>query len=176
MKIGSLCTGYGGLDMAVAAVTGAQVAWHSEVDKNAIKILEYHWPDVPNLGDLKQIKWEDVEFVEYLTAGYPCQPFSQAGARKGVEDERHLWPFIKEGISYLRPNHVILENVRGHITLGGREVVEGLDELGYVVRWNLVRASDVGAPHQRARLFIVATNPEHLRQSGRSSAGEVGSH
>ena len=155
LKIGSLCTGYGGLDMAVEAYFGAETIWVSEFDKHASKVIEARI-NKPNLGNLKIINWAEVEPIDILTAGYPCQPFSQAGLRKGAQDERHLWPYIKEAISILRPKYVILENVRGHFGLGFREVLSDLASIGYDVRWTLIRASEVGAPHRRERLFILA--------------------
>jgi len=155
MKIGSLCTGYGGLDMAVEAFFNAEMVWCAEIDKHASKLIQERF-NKPNLGDIKQIKWDQVEPIDILTAGYPCQPFSHAGHRKGTQDERHIWPFIKQAISILRPSLVVLENVRGHISLGFDRVLGDLTEIGYDARWKIVRASDVGAPHQRARLFIIA--------------------
>ncbi len=155
MKIGSLCTGYGGLDMAVEAYFNAEMVWCAENDKYASKVIEARF-NKPNLGDLKQIDWVSVEPIDILTAGYPCQPFSHAGHRKGSDDERHLWPYIKEVISILRPSIVILENVRGHLSLGFKEVLAQLTEIGYDAKWTIVRASDIGAPHQRARLFVFA--------------------
>ena len=155
LKIGSLCTGYGGLDMAVEAYYEAETVWVSEFDKHASKVIEARI-NKPNLGNLKIINWAEVEPIDILTAGYPCQPFSHAGLRKGVLDERHLWPYIKEAISILRPSYVVLENVRGHFGLGFREVLSDLASIGYDVRWTLIRASDVGAPHRRERLFILA--------------------
>ena len=155
LKIGSLCTGYGGLDMAVEAYYEAETVWVSEFDKHASKVIEARI-NKPNLGNLKIINWAELEPIDILTAGYPCQPFSHAGLRKGVEDERHLWPYIKTAISTLRPSYVILENVRGHFGLGFREVLSDLASIGYDVRWTLIRASDVGAPHRRERLFILA--------------------
>ena len=155
LKLGSLCTGYGGLDMAVEAYYGAETVWVSEFDKYASKVIEARI-NKPNLGNLKIIDWASIEPIDILTAGYPCQPFSHAGSRKGVEDERHLWPYIKTAISVLRPGLVILENVRGHFGLGFREVLTDLTSIGYDVRWTLIRASDVGAPHRRERLFILA--------------------
>ena len=155
LKLGSLCTGYGGLDMAVEAYYGAETVWVSEFDKYASKVIEARI-NKPNLGNLKIINWASIEPIDILTAGYPCQPFSHAGLRKGVEDERHLWPYIKTAISVLRPGVVILENVRGHFGLGFREVLTDLATIGYDVRWTLIRASDVGAPHRRERLFILA--------------------
>lgn len=155
MKIGSLCTGYGGLDMAVEAYFDAEMLWCAEIDKYASQLIEQRF-NKPNLGDIKQIKWDEVEPVDILTAGYPCQPFSHAGQRKGTQDERHIWPYIIEAISRIRPSIVVLENVRGHLSLGFQEVLKDLAQNGYDAKWQIVRASDVGAPHQRARLFIVA--------------------
>jgi DNA (cytosine-5)-methyltransferase 1 len=155
LKIGSLCTGYGGLDMAVEAYFNAKTAWVSEIDKYACKVIDARI-NKPNIGNLKIVNWAEVEPVDIITAGYPCQPFSTAGKRKGVQDERHLWPYIKEAISTIRPSFVFLENVRGHFGLGFRDVLTDLASIGYDVRWSLIRASDVGAPHRRERLFIVA--------------------
>lgn len=152
MKVGSLFTGYGGLDMAV----GGDLAWYSEIDPAANTVLENHYPNILNIGDVTGIDWSTVEPIDVLTGGYPCQPFSTAGKRKGENDERHLWPYVREAISVLGPRLVILENVRGHLTLGFNTVLGEIAELGYDARWGIVRASDAGAPHQRARLFIVA--------------------
>ena len=141
--------------MAVEAYFQAETIWTCEFDKHASKVIEKRI-DKPNYGNLKTTNWDEVEPIDILTAGYPCQPFSQAGLRKGTEDERHLWPYIKEIIRKLRPSYVILENVRGHFGLGFREVLSGLTAIGYDARWTLIRASEVGAPHRRERLFILA--------------------
>jgi DNA (cytosine-5)-methyltransferase 1 len=155
VKIGSLCSGYGGLDMAVEAYYNAETVWMCDIDKYSSIVIKERW-GLPNLGNLKTVDWAAVEPIDILTAGYPCQPFSTAGQRKGLDDERHIWPYIKEIISKLQPKRVILENVRGHLTLGFKEVLKDLTEIGYDARWAIVRASDVGAPHQRARLFVIA--------------------
>lgn len=157
LRIGSLCSGYGGLDLAVEAVTGATTAWFCEYDRDPSAILAHHWPDVPNHGDVKNTDWATVEPVDILTAGYPCQPFSHAGKRKGHDDPRHLWPDVARAISVLRPGLVVLENVRGHVSLGLDAVIGDLSSLGYDARWGVVRAADAGAPHGRARIFIVGT-------------------
>lgn len=174
MKIGSLCTGYGGLDMAVEAFFDAEMVWCAEIDKYASQLITTRF-DKPNLGDIKQIDWDTVEPIDILTAGYPCQPFSTAGQRKGTDDQRHIWPHIIKAISILRPSIIILENVRGHLSLGFKDVLKDLAENGYDARWQIVRASDVGAPHQRARLFIVAhTKSGWSRfQSSRISQGNT---
>ena len=172
MKIGSLCTGYGGLDMAVEAFFDAEMVWCAEIDKYASQLITTRF-DKPNLGDIKQINWEIVEAIDILTAGYPCQPFSHAGQRKGLEDERHIWPYIIKAISILRPRIVVLENVRGHLSLGFKEVLKDLAENGYDARWQIVRASDVGAPHQRARLFIVAYPSSEGLQRPRNETNDI---
>ena len=157
MKVGSLFSGYGGLDLAV----GGDLAWYSEIEPAACKVMEAHYPGVPNLGDITQVDWADVEPVDVITGGYPCQPFSNAGMRKGKDDERHLWPHVRDAISAIRPRRAVLENVRGHLTLGFEDVLADLAALGLSARWGVVRAADAGAPHNRARLFIVAINPGH---------------
>lgn len=162
VTIGSLCTGYGGLDLALEQFTGGQTVWVSDVDKHANTILAKRF-GVPNLGDIKTIDWDSVPRVDWLTAGYPCQPFSHAGQRKGTDDPRHIFPYIAEGVRVLRPRHILLENVRGHLRLGFTDVQALLADLGYDVRWGLVRASDAGAPHRRERIFIVASDAQDLR-------------
>jgi DNA (cytosine-5)-methyltransferase 1 len=155
LKIGSLCTGYGGLDLAVEAYFKAKTIWCAEIDKQASQVIKERF-NIPNYGNIKDIDWASLEPIDILTAGYPCQPFSHAGYRKGENDERHIWPFILQGISIIRPKIIILENVRGHLSLGFKEVLADLAQNGYDAKWCVVRASDVGAPHQRARLFIIA--------------------
>ena len=157
LKIGSLFSGYGGLDMAVEAVTGATPAWFVEFDKAPSKILSHHWPDVPNYGDVTTVDWATMPPVDIITGGYPCQPFSQAGQRKGTTDDRHLWPYVREAIRVLRPRLTILENVAGHRSLGFDRVLGDMAEDGMHVRWTSIRASDIGAPHHRERLFIIAS-------------------
>lgn len=155
LRLGSLCTGYGGLDMAVEAYFDAETIWCAEFDKYASQVIEKRFA-IPNYGNIKKINWGTLPAIDILTAGYPCQPFSHAGQRKGTHDERHLFPYIKEAISTLRPRLIVLENVKGHLSLGFKEVLKDLAEIGYDARWQIVRASDAGAPHQRARLYIVA--------------------
>ena len=159
MRVGSLCTGYGGLDLAI----GGELVWLSEFDKHAAKVCAARFPNAPNIGDLTKVDWASLAPVDVLTAGFPCQPFSHAGKRKGTEDERHIWPHIATGIRALRPGHVILENVPGLLSAGMGVVLGDLAEAGYDAQWTSIRASDVGAPHRRERVFIVASvrHPEH---------------
>lgn len=159
MRIGSLFTGYGGLDMAVQQHFQATTAWTCDIDPGVSKIIAHRYPHSPNLGDITQIHWATAEPVDILTGGWPCQPFSLAGKRKGAEDERALWPEVARAVRALRPRHVILENVTAIATVGElARAVGDLAGLGYVGSWRSIRASDIGAPHGRARIFILAAD------------------
>jgi DNA (cytosine-5)-methyltransferase 1 len=165
LRIGSLCTGYGGLDMSVHKVLGGELAWFAEFDKHPSTLLAERFPDVPNLGDIKQINWfnwKPLLEVDVLVGGYPCQPFSAAGKRKGENDERHLWPYIREAVRVLRPRYTFLENVAGHRSMGFGTVLRDCAEDGFDVRWCSVRASDAGAPHRRERLFFLLTDSSNI--------------
>ena len=179
LKIGSLFSGYGGLDLAI----DGRVEWYSEIEPAACRVLEAHHGDTPNIGNVTQygdcgcaevIPWDHLPRVDVITAGYPCQPFSQAGKRKGKDDERHLWPYVRDAIRVLQPAFAVLENVRGHLTLGLDIVLGDLADMGWDARWGVVRASDAGAPHHRARIFIVAY-PDSASGETRQHAGHDGS-
>ena len=175
LKAASLCSGYGGLDMAAAAVFDVDLAWYAEVDPDAAKVLA---PGVPNHGDITAIDWTQVEPVDLLTAGYPCQPMSFAGRRAGLSDERWLWDDgVFPAIRDLRPGIVLLENVPGHLSVGFGRVLGDLAAIGYDASWMCVRASDVGAPHRRERVFVVATDATDQRHERGWSArrGRFGS-
>lgn len=113
---GSMFSGYGGLDLAVeAAIPGARPAWFVEVDPAPARVLAAHWPGVPNLGDVTKVDWSQVEPVRILTQGFPCQDVSHAGKRAGLTPDSRsgLWSYSAHAISVLRPELVIIENVRG---------------------------------------------------------------
>jgi DNA (cytosine-5)-methyltransferase 1 len=101
-RIVSLCSGYGGLDLAVEQAFGAVTVAHCEWEAAPSLVLAHRWPSVSNLHDVKTADWSTIN-AEILTAGYPCQPFSHAGQRKGTDDERHLWPHVAEAIRRVRP-------------------------------------------------------------------------
>ncbi len=155
LTVGSLFSGIGGLDLGLERA-GMTVRWQSEIDAYACRVLAKHWPDVPNLGDITTIDWSAVERVDLICGGYPCQPFSLAGARAGAEDPRHLWPHFADALRHLRPRYALLENVPGHLSLGFGRVLGDLAELGYDAEWQCVPAAAVGAPHLRWRVFVVA--------------------
>jgi site-specific DNA-cytosine methylase len=155
LTVGSLFSGIGGLDLGLERA-GMTVRWQSEIDPYCCRVLAKHWPDVPNLGDVTTVDWSTVEPVDLVCGGYPCQPFSLAGRRSGADDPRHLWPHFRDAIRHLRPRYALLENVPGHLTLGFADVLADLAELGFDAEWSIVSAADVGAPHLRRRLFVVA--------------------
>jgi DNA (cytosine-5)-methyltransferase 1 len=155
-RIGSVCTGYGGLDEAVMSVLGGSLAWVADPDDGPARILAHHHPDTPNHGDITALDWSAVEPVDVLIGGYPCQPFSVAGQRKGTADDRHIWPHIAAAIRVLRPRLCFFENVAGHVRLGLDSVLADLAALRFDAEWLVVRASDVDAPHQRPRIFLLA--------------------
>lgn len=157
VNILSLFTGYGGLDMAIEAVTGGHVVAVSDIDPGPCKLLATRRPDAPNLGDVKAVEWDTVPEFDVLVGGYPCQPFSMAGRRGGKDDPRHLWPDVYKAIVARRPSQVFLENVRGHLSLGFDTVLTDLANADYAVTWSIVAASSVGAAHRRERLYIYAT-------------------
>ena len=170
VKVGSLCTGYGGYELGLQSVIeDVEVSWYAENDKDCSKIMALHHPEVPNLGDLTEVDWEEVPQVDILTAGFPCQPVSLSGIRKGEEDERWLWDDIENALCILRPPIVLLENVAGILTLGGAVILGSLTEIGYDARWSIVRASDAGACHQRARWFCVAKDTSSFRAGARQT-------
>lgn len=178
--IGSMFTGYGGLDMGVRSVIGGRVAWTSDIDPGACKIIARHHADVPNLGDISSADFTTVERVNVLTGGFPCQDLSVAGRQAGLGGARSgLWSHMLRAVDTIRPRLVVAENVRGILSvradsdvepcpwcMGDAEgephlralgaVLADLAGIGYDARWYGVRASDVGAPHQRFRVFIFA--------------------
>jgi DNA (cytosine-5)-methyltransferase 1 len=181
MKIGSLFSGYGGLDLAVSKVTGATVAWHCEWEDAPSKVLEANFPGVPNYRDVSKVDWHSVEPVDILTGGFPCQDLSTAGKGAGLKDGTRsgLWSEFYQAINIIKPKLVVIENVRGLLSAkasNGMEyepevmgqlgdgpairamgaVLGDLADIGYDARWQGVRAADAGAPHNRFRVFIVA--------------------
>lgn len=165
LTVGSLFSGIGGLDLGLERA-GMRVIWQSEIDPYACRVLEKHWPEVPNHGNIKEIEWSSVERPDVICGGYPCQPFSVTGRRQGEDDPRHLWPWVRTAISQLRPRYAILENVRGHLSLGALTVIGELASIGYDAEWRIISAASVGAHHRRDRLFIVAyPQGESLQES-----------
>ena len=159
----SLCAGYGGIDLGLKrAIPGLRTIAFSEIEAfacaNLVAKMEAGCLDAaPIWTDVKTFPWEEFRGkVDILSGGYPCQPFSAAGKRLGKDDPRHLWPWIADGIRVCQPAMCFFENVEGHISLGLREVIGELEEIGYRATWGVFSAAEVGAPHQRKRVFILA--------------------
>jgi DNA (cytosine-5)-methyltransferase 1 len=154
--VGSLCTGYGGLEMAA----GLPALWHAEINSHASRVLKRRWPDVPNLGDLTAVDWNAVRVPDLLLAGFPCQSASVAGHRRGRADARWLWPAVATAIGVLRPSEILIENVPNLRNIDGghafHDVLCDLARLGYAARWTVVGACAVGLAHHRHRLFLRA--------------------
>jgi DNA (cytosine-5)-methyltransferase 1 len=158
-----LCAGYGGIELGLQrAIPDLRTVALCEIEAfavaNLVSKMEAGLMDpAPIWPNLKTFPWAAFrDRVDILTGGYPCQPFSAAGQRKGKQDPRHLWPWIADGIRLLRPRCCFFENVEGHISLGLSDVIEDLAGMGYRTTWGIFSASEVGAPHQRKRVFILA--------------------
>lgn len=171
----NLCSGYDGLGLALDIATGgnARAVCHVEIEIPAAAILADAMgkgllPEAPIWSDLRTfdaLPWRGV--VDIVVAGYPCQPFSVAGKRGGESDPRHLWPEVARIVEECQPAFGFFENVSGHLVLGFDRVAEDLERLGYRVAAGVFTASEVGASHQRERLFILA-HRESKRLEGRS--------
>ncbi len=181
-RIGSLFSGYGGLDRGVREVFGGEVVWHAEINEAAKKVLTRHYWDIPNYGDVSEIEFSKIHPVDILVGGFPCQDVSLAGKRAGLRagQRSSLWAHFYRAIRESRPRLVVIENVKG--LLSGEASVDGdvepcpvclgdpsggtlralgavlgdLADIGYDARWHCVRAADAGAPHLRGRVFIYA--------------------
>jgi DNA (cytosine-5)-methyltransferase 1 len=180
-RIGSLFSGAGGLDLAVEAVFGGSTVWHCENNSAASTVLASRWPGVPNLGDITKVDWSTVEPVDVLAGGFPCQDISAAGrqAGMGAGTRSGLWSQMCDAVTSLRPQIVVIENVRNLLNARANRGVEpgqkdvgnnnpepvlrglgavlgDLADIGYDAQWTTVAAADVGAPHKRERVFVIA--------------------
>lgn len=162
-RIGSLCTGYGGLDLALEEVLGGRLVWYAETDLHAQTVLAHHWPDVVNHGDIRTLDWDRVAKVDVVTAGFPCQDISNAGARAGITGQHSsVWGNVVDAVRVLRPGLVLVENVAALLRRGFDVVHRDLAQIGYDTRWTCLRASDVGAAHRRDRMFLLAADRSRL--------------
>ena len=177
----SLCDGYGGTELALRSVAPVRTVGRVERDSYAAAVLVERMEQ--SKLDLCPI-WDDVDTfdgsawrgrVDIIAAGFPCQPFSAAGQRRGTDDDRWLWPAIRRIICDVGPSIVLLENVPGLVRAGLPHVLADLAGLGFDAEWGLLSASAVGAPHRRQRFWLMADasgarRDERLRQSIESSA------
>lgn len=181
LKVGSLFSGIGGLDLAVELFFSAETVWHCEWDDEPSKVLAARWPGVPNYRDVRTVDWAAVEPVDIMCGGFPCQDVSLAGRRAGMKEGTRsgLWSEFARAIDIVRPSVVVIENVRGLLSADagsnvepcpwcmgdGQDeyhlraldaVVADLSDLGFDAEWTGLRAADVGAPHGRFRFFLLA--------------------
>ena len=158
-----LFSGIGGFSLGLEATGGFETVAFCDIEEFPRKVLQKHWPHVKQYTDIKELNYEQLKAdglvpIDIITGGYPCQPFSVAGRKKGEEDPRHLWPEYFRLIKECRPAWVIGENVSGHLKLGLDTVLENLESEGYSVRTFSISASSIGANHQRERVWIVANS------------------
>lgn len=187
----SLCSGYGGIELGLRRViSNLCTIAYSEIEafacENLLARMENGQLDAaPIWSNLKSFPWGKFSgLVDILSGGYPCQPFSSAGKRAGADDPRHLWPYISTGIALMRPRLCFFENVEGHISLGLPDVIEDLARLGYRATWGIFSAAEIGAPHQRKRVFILAHRNDagleghwrHVAEHGKKGWQEQAGH
>lgn len=177
----SFCSGYAGIERGLdLAGVEHRVLAYVEIEAFAIANLVAKMeagelapaPIWTNLKTFPAHLFRDC--VDIITGGYPCQPFSAAGARKGADDPRHLWPFIRRHTRTIRPARCFFENVEGHISLGLSSVISDLEEDGYAAAWGIFSAEEVGAPHRRKRVFIMADTQSQYAGNERKNFGKAG--
>lgn len=150
-----LCAGIGGLSLGLTRA-GMTCVGQVEIDDYCNKILRRHWPDVRRWRDITTLDPAELPRATLVAGGYPCQPFSVAGQRKGAGDDRHLWPFVFRIVAHHRPAWCLFENVAGHVSLGLDAVCSDLETIGYACGPLVVPACAVDAPHRRDRVWLLA--------------------
>ncbi len=177
----SFCSGYAGIErgLDLAGIRHRVIAY-VEIEAFAIanlvsKMESGQLDPAPIYTDLKTFPGHLFRgAVDIITGGYPCQPFSAAGKRLGEKDPRHLWPYIRKHIRTIQPARVFLENVEGHISMGLSSVISDLEEDGYRSTWGIFSAREVGAPHQRKRVYILADREGQFIEWGKSERASAG--
>jgi DNA (cytosine-5)-methyltransferase 1 len=155
LHVGSLFSGIGGFDLGLERA-GMEIKWQVENNDYCRRVLRKHWPSVPCHYDSRSINWRDLPAVDLICAGFPCQPFSVAGKRRGSADNRSLWMEVSRCLTVLRPAWFLGENVPGFIKMALDQVCADLESLGYQVWPVCLPACAVDAPHIRQRIWIVA--------------------
>ncbi len=177
MKHVDLCSGIGGFALGFEWAGLSTPVMFCDIEEWCRDILKKHWNNVPIKSDVKELANDPKRLVpdcDILTAGYPCQPFSQAGRREGEEDDRHIWPYIRKIVASKRPTWVVFENVYGHVSLGLDQVLLDLETEGYATRTFIVPASGVGAPHRRDRVWIVGHTEDNGCDGRTTTTGREG--
>ena len=157
MRIGSLFSGIGGLELGLERAGVGRTVWQVEKDEWCRRVLAKHWPDAARYEDVTLVDWSTVETVEVLCGGFPCQDISLAGKGAGLAGERSgLWRWFAGAVRDLRPRFVVVENVAALLARGLGDVLADLAACGYDTEWDCIPAAAVGAPHRRDRLFVIA--------------------
>ena len=158
-----LCSGIGGFALGFQWAGLSEPVLFCDIEPWSRQVLAKHWPDVPIAKDVKELASDPARLVpdcDILSCGYPCQPFSQAGIRRGEKDDRHVWPKIFTIVQAKRPRWIVCENVAGHISLGLDQVLSDLEGEGYAIQPFVIPACAVDAPHRRDRVWIVANSDD----------------
>ena len=164
LKVLDLFSGIGGFSLALESTGHFQTIGFVENDEYCQAVLQHHFPEVPILGDIKNVTKETVPTrPDVICGGFPCQPFSVAGDQRAKDDPRHLWPEMLRIIKEQKPTWIVGENVSGLVKLGLDEILDEMEDQGYSTRTFNIPAFSVGAPHQRQRLWIIGHlgDPEH---------------
>ena len=157
VMIGSLFSGIGGLELGLERSTGGRTIWQVEQNAHAQKVLAKHWPNARRHNDVRQVGSHNLEPVDIICGGFPCQDLSTAGKQRGIDGARSgLWSEYARIVRELRPRYVVVENVAAIIHRGLGRVLGDLAACGYDAIWDCIPAQAIGAPHRRDRLFIVA--------------------
>lgn len=165
LRVLDLFSGIGGMSLGLEMTGGFKTVAFCERDPYCKSILRQHWPTTPIYGDVKELHYDQP--VDVVAGGYPCQPYSQAGQRRGDQDDRHLWPEMRRIVEQCRPTWVLGENVPHHIFLGLDRVLSDLEDLRYASRAFVLPACGVNAPHRRERVWVIA-HADSERESDRA--------
>jgi len=171
-----LFSGIGGFSLGLESAGLVETVAFCDFDKYCQQVLNKNWPGIPVYGDVKELNYEKlqadgIDKIDIITGGYPCQPFSVAGRKKGEEDPRHVWPEMFRLVKELRPTWVIGENVGNHVKLGLDSVLSDLESEGYSARTFSISASSIGANHKRERLWILAYSERNGLTSTKNGRG-----
>lgn len=170
MTFGSLFAGIGGMDLGLERA-GMECRWQVEIDPFCRRVLAKHWPNVKRYEDVRTVDWSEVERVDLIAGGFPCQPVSRAGQRRAQSDERWLWPEYRECVRELRPRFVLVENVPGLFDGGIADVLGDMAALGLDAEWDVAGACSVGGTMHRERVWILAY-PDNAGLQGPVWAGQ----
>ena len=177
MRHVDLCSGIGGFALGFQWAGLSEPVLFCDIEAWSRQVLGKHWPDVPIAEDVKELASDPRRLVpdcDILTAGYPCQPFSLAGKRRGEKDDRHIWPEIFAIVQAKRPRWCVFENVSGHINMGLDQVLSDLESKGYAVQPFVVPACALDAPHRRDRVWIIAAHANSDSEPDGTGYGQEG--